>query len=98
MDTRSNFEFVLTHEDNQPKAHLLIRDQCKGGMSVTNDVENVLAFIAAGIEAPLYEYVILYRDSVGQWDRILTDTDDQFVTFEEGPEGEWDTLFELRTK
>ena len=96
--TRSNFEFLITREDGQPKPFILIRDQDLGGTSVTNDVDNVLAFIAAGMVPPLYEYIILYRDSLGQWDRILVDEQDNFVTFEDGPDGEWDKLFELRAK
>lgn len=50
---------------------LLIFDQNLGGPSVTNDIEQVLARIAAcGVD--LDKRRIIYRDSEGRWDRVAT--------------------------
>jgi hypothetical protein len=50
---------------------LLIFDQNLGGPSVTNDIEQVLARIAAcGVD--LDKQRIMYRDSEGRWDRVVT--------------------------
>lgn len=98
MKTKSNYEFVITPEHGHPKPFILIRDLDKGGMSVTNDAENVLRRIRRGLARPLHGYLILYRDSLGNWDQMLVNNQDEFTGFEMGPEGEWDKLFELRTK
>lgn len=45
-------------------------DQDCGSKSVTNDAENVIRDLTAGY--PVDEYVILYQDSLGNWDRIVT--------------------------
>lgn len=54
-----------------------------GARSVTNDIEGVLAtLVSAGrlVKGHPYQRVI-YRDSDGQWDRVIIDDDCQFVRF-----------------
>lgn len=58
---------------------LQIIDLDQGNASVTNDVERVLDDIYhEGID--LDRFVILYRDSTGQWDQIVTE-DNRFARF-----------------
>ncbi len=50
---------------------LWIEDLNQGGMSVTNDMENVLMEIAAENEIhKLIDLGIMYKDSLGYWDRV----------------------------
>jgi hypothetical protein len=57
-----------------------IVDLNRGRMSVTNDVERVLAYIAAEDKIDLDEHLIIYRDSTGRWDGIST-ANGKFVGF-----------------
>ena len=50
---------------------LWIEDLNKGGMSVTNDMGNVLKEIASENEPhKLIDFGIIYKDSLGYWDRV----------------------------
>lgn len=72
MANRSNFNFLhgtntIAIEDLQPTL---------GGMTVTNDVENVIHYIAISmfgeVSNKMDSYAIVYRDSEGIWDGIKT--------------------------
>jgi hypothetical protein len=64
--SRANFFYRLGEVDQQKI--LLIWDQNAGNMSVTNDIENVVANIAAYEGINPISYLIIYRDSEGNWD------------------------------
>jgi hypothetical protein len=49
---------------------LAIEDLNLGNMSVTNDIENVLAAIAKKENLNLNDYQIMYCDSEGIWDGV----------------------------
>lgn len=50
---------------------IAIINQNKGGKSVTNDIENVLAEIAKSEHITLAEYKIMYKDSEGDWTGVI---------------------------
>lgn len=66
VKTRANFMYKIG-EANGTKM-LLIVDQDAGGMSVTNDIENVVAFIGEKEAIDPDDYFIAYKDSEGNWD------------------------------
>lgn len=51
------------------------------GMSITNDVENVLATLCAAGEYKPGLMRLVYRDTDGIWDEIVTDERGGFVGF-----------------
>lgn len=58
---------------------LCIEDLNRSGRSVTNDVEKVLAELAKEYGAlPAW---IIYRDSDGNWDRIMATPEGKFIGF-----------------
>ena len=63
---KSRADFTYTIEDGI----LCIIDLDNGNMSVTNDIENVIADIEAS-EGQIEGTRILYRDSWGVWDRYI---------------------------
>ena len=62
-------DFELHVEEN--RLEIRIVDQDLGGMSVTNDLENVLNLVATKVQRSLEDYDILYRDSTGTWDMVV---------------------------
>lgn len=80
--SRANFQYKI----GQWNGHslLLIVDQDAGGMSVTNDIENVLAAIADHEGIDPKDYTIVYRDSQGDWDGWDAKTE-QFFFFRNSP-------------
>ena len=62
-------DFELHVEEN--RLEIRIVDQDLGGMSVTNDLENVLNLVATKVQRSLEDYDILYRDSTGTWDMVI---------------------------
>lgn len=56
----------------------IIYDENSGRCSVTNDIENVVAEIAAKEHVDPTEYIIFYRDSEGQFDGWDAGTEDFF--------------------
>lgn len=79
--SRADFQYSLGTFDNLPL--LLIWDQDQGNMSVTNDIENVVADIAQVEAIDPKEHLIIYRDSEKQWDGWDACTEDFFHI------GEW---------
>lgn len=61
----SRADFSYTIEDGV----VCIVDWDNGNMSVTNDMENVLADIEMA-EGPIAHHKIIYRDSEGVWDEV----------------------------
>ncbi|MEX3556324.1 MAG: hypothetical protein VB131_07160 [Burkholderia gladioli] len=49
-------------------------------MSVTNDIERVLADIK-GEGVPLGSYRVIYRDTMGVWDEVVLNDDGMFRAF-----------------
>lgn len=74
--SRADFLYSLGTFDNLPL--LLIWDQDQGNMSVTNDIENVVADIAGAEAIDPKEYLIIYRDSEKQWNGWDALTEDFF--------------------
>ena len=74
-------DYTLTHLESptadQPGFIGLI-DEDAGSKSVTNDAENVILDLAKTY--PLDRYIVLYRDSMDRWDRMLTQRG-QFLGF-----------------
>lgn len=64
--SRANFSFRIG--TYKTKKWLLIVDKNSGGMSVTNDIENVVDDISAHVGIDPLEYRIIYKDSEGRWD------------------------------
>jgi hypothetical protein len=76
---------------------LAIEDLNLGNMSVTNDIENVLATIAKKENLSLSDYQIMYCDSEGIWDGV--DYDNGKVSFFPISENEYEKAREkLRIK
>jgi hypothetical protein len=46
---------------------IVIIDEDKGNRSVTNDIDNVVSDIEAMRVIDSKEYLVVYRDSIGQW-------------------------------
>ncbi|MHB9836811.1 hypothetical protein Q8F57_018420 [Paraburkholderia terrae] len=62
---RSTYSYTIEED------FVCIIDHDKGGRSVTNDAENVIAdLIAAGIDVARYS--VIYRDTAGIWDWMCT--------------------------
>lgn len=74
--SRANFQYRIGAVDDQKV--LLIWDQNLGNMSVTNDIENVVADIAAHEGIDPMAHLIIYRDSEGRWDGWDGTTEDFF--------------------
>lgn len=66
--TRSNYTYGIA--DGTDEKILWIVDSNLGNMSVTNDMENVLAEIEKKTQLPLEDYKIIYRDSMNTWDGV----------------------------
>lgn len=64
---RADFELHV----EEHRLEIRIVDQDLGGMSVTNDLERVLALVATRVQRSLEDYDILYRDSTGTWDMVV---------------------------
>ena len=47
---------------------IVIEDLNMGSISVTNDIENVINEISAIEKVKAEQYMIVYKDSTGQWD------------------------------
>ena len=68
MQKRSRADFFYRLGIYEKKPVLFIWDENKGNKSVTNDIENVVADIAAHERLEPKDHLILYRDSEGLWD------------------------------
>jgi hypothetical protein len=62
-------DFALHVEENRLEIRII--DEDLGGMSVTNDLANVLNMVASRVQRSLEDYDILYRDSTGTWDMVI---------------------------
>jgi hypothetical protein len=92
INLRSNFAAMLTQAEETRDAtvklyrFMCITDLDEGGMSVTNDIENVLAvLVAEGALTPGMR--VIYRDSEDLWDEVIIDEHCKFVTFRALREG-----------
>lgn len=63
-------DFQIIHQDDDL---IYIKDLNLGSMSVTNDVENVLKRICAGIHEGIGKRRVFYKDSMGRIDEIQHD-------------------------
>ena len=78
MKRTSRADFLYRVGGLDGKKYLMIVDQDLGHMSVTNDIENVVADIAAVEHIDPKEHFIVYRDSKGRWDGWDATTEDFF--------------------
>ena len=62
--TRSNYEWEIR------EGILCIEDQNLGGVSVTNDIENILTEIYLYSDNSIRDMKVIYRDSDGIWDGV----------------------------
>jgi hypothetical protein len=65
---RSDYAYHINSKHGQQA--LVIEDLNRGGMSVTNNIEAIIAEIADEIGTSIYQMPIVYRDSEGQYDGI----------------------------
>ena len=65
---RSDYTYHINSKHGQQA--LVIEDLDRGGMSVTNNIEAIIAEIADEIGTSIYQIPIVYRDSEGQYDGI----------------------------
>lgn len=80
MRARADFQWRLAEIDDQRA--VLIVDNDMGNMSVTNDAEAVLEEINGKLIREIDEgTLVFYRDSQGQWDRMITTNDGTFTGF-----------------
>ncbi len=78
---RRSSDFEVVHDESNDKS-LVIRDLDRGGMSVTNDAENVVECLAGELRGRR----LFYYDSNGQLDELVV-ADGKFVGFAPGPKG-----------
>lgn len=64
--TKANYNYAIKRIINTD--YVLIEDRNIGGMSVTNDIENVISDICTCRGLDPNTTVFLYRDSDGVWD------------------------------
>ena len=64
---------------DEPAKEIRIIDADLGNMSVTNDLDRVLCDVAGLIDESLDKYSIVYRDSLGTWDRIVVTPHETFA-------------------
>jgi hypothetical protein len=64
--TKADYEHFPT--EHAGRLVLVIMDLDLGGRSVTNDIENVVAEIEQRQHINAKEYLVVYRDSMGNWD------------------------------
>lgn len=64
---------------DEPAKEIRIIDANLGKMSVTNDLERVLCDVSAQLNEELDQYSIVYRDSIGTWDRIVVTPHETFA-------------------
>jgi len=62
LHTKSDYEYQV-HSN-----YILIKDLDKGGMSVTNNIENIVEFIADKEDLCLLTTMAIYQDSEGDID------------------------------
>lgn len=65
---RSRAQFLWRIGEYKGQKYILIWDKDQGQMSITNDIENVVADIADHTGVDPIEHTIVYRDSEGVWD------------------------------
>lgn len=67
MPKKSRANFLYRIGEIHGQKILLIRDLDLGNLSVTNDIENVVADITVHETIDPLEHMIIYRDSMGMW-------------------------------
>lgn len=65
---RSRAQFLWRIGEYKVEKYILIWDKNKGAMTVTNDIENVVADIADHTGVDPKQHTIVYRDTFGVWD------------------------------
>lgn len=63
---KSSFNYNIRQVKGQP--FIMIQDLNEGGMSVTNDIENIIGWICRKEIINPVEYHIIYQDSELVWD------------------------------
>lgn len=74
--SRAHYTYTVFSQDGYDIVAIVDNDT---GMSVTNDIENVMSDIAEEEGIEIISYLVIYRDSAGQWDGW--DWDTQWFTF-----------------
>ena len=64
---RADYDYQLTKYNNKIDV-LAIEDLNLGNVSVTNDIENVVADISRLEKLKAEDYMIVFKDSTGHWD------------------------------
>ncbi len=84
----ADYAFAVVQVFNDERANEIIQIvDNKTGVSVTNDVENVLNEIEVRLPRPATDYVWIYRDTMDNWDEIVVDDVGNFVKFAPLPRG-----------
>ena len=79
---RADFDIVKVDET---KKIVFLVDLNLGGLSVTNDAEQVYILIKTGYP----EYRVIFRDSIGDWDEIESDDGGKTIRFRDTEERPW---------
>lgn len=66
IKTRADFDYNIANINGEISVFIIDRDS--GGMSVTNDIENVVASIEEKEGIDTKDCMVMYRDSSGIWD------------------------------
>jgi hypothetical protein len=65
-----------------------IKDLDRGGVSVTNNIDSIIAYLSSVIH--IKEYMLMYCDSLGIWDEIRID-ENHIITFNSINEKSYDS-------
>lgn len=63
---KSNYTYSI--QDTQGRNVIAIEDLNSGGMSVTNNIENIIKEISDKENINMYDYMYVYLDSNNTWD------------------------------
>ena len=72
---RADYDYEVGKYKNKVDV-ITIKDLDLGNVSVTNDIENVIADICRLEKIDKEQFMIVYRDSSGQWDGYDTEKDE----------------------
>ncbi len=96
MACRADFRYLIAVLDHQKV--LLIEDLNLGNMSVTNDIENVVASISQKENIDPKGHLIIYMDSEGRWDGWDATREEFFFFKEEKRDPLAQLIFKLTKK
>jgi len=67
MNGKSDYHLIIPKDQHI----IVIIDKDLGGLSVTNDIDNIIDYISSN-RLNLNNYIVIYRDSEGLYERVYT--------------------------